>query len=335
MRRGVGVRGFFRGLTLFIGLGAVALAAPFAVYPVFLMHGLVMALFATSFNMLFGYAGLLSFGHAAFFGTAAYVASVLLKEYGLTTEIALAGAVSVSMFLGLVMGVLSIRRRGIYFAMVTLALAEVVHFLAQRIPGTGGENGYQGVPRGLLFGVVDLNSTLHLYFFVLLAVTVGLLIAYRALQSPFGMVLRGFRDNEQRVVSLGYRVNVHLLLAMVLSAGLAGLAGALKALIFQLAALSDLSWHSSGLVVLACLIGGVGTFAGPIIGGMALALIFSVLAEAGEWATLITGLIFIACVLLFRQGLMGSLPKLASALRQHRGTDNATLIPPARVRHDR
>lgn len=286
---------------------AAALGAPFVVYPVFLMLGLVMALFAAAFNLVFGYAGLLSFGHAAFFGVGAYVAAFLMKNLDVDAGSAIAASILASAVLGAVMGILAIRRRGIYFAMVTLALAEVVYFLALRWPATGGENGLQGVPRGSLFGFIDLGATLNLYFVVLSIVAVALFFLHRVINSPFGMVLRGFRDDEKRMVSLGYSVHRHLLLALTLSAALAGLAGSLKAIVFQFAALPDISWHMSGHVVLACLIGGVGTFAGPIIGGIVLALLQSMLAESGEWATLILGVVLIVCVHLFREGVLGSL----------------------------
>lgn len=294
-------------------LAAGALAAPFAIYPVFLMHGLVMALFAAAFNLLFGYAGLLSFGHAAFFGAGAYVTAFLMKGAGVGAETAIVASALVATVLGAAMGTLAVRRRGIYFAMVTLALAEVVYFLVLRVPATGGEDGLQGIPRGSLFGVIDLNSTFHLYYVVLAVVAIALLFLHRVIHSPFGMVLRGIRDNEQRAISLGYSVQRHLLLAMVLSAALAGLAGGVKALVFQFAALSDVSWHMSGLVVLACLIGGVGTFAGPIVGGIVLVMLQSMLAESGEWATLILGVAFIACVHLFRDGIAGSLQRALTA----------------------
>ncbi len=294
------------------GTTTVALGAPFVVYPVFLMFGLVMALFAAAFNLLFGYAGLLSFGHAAFFGVGAYVTAFLMKNLGVGAGSAILASMLVSAAMGIVMGLLAIRRRGIYFAMVTLALAEVVYFLALRWPATGGENGLQGVPRGMLLGLIDLNATLHLYFVILGIVALALLFLHRVIHSPFGMVLRGFRDNERRAVSLGYSVQRHLLVALALSAALSGLAGSLKALVFQFAALPDISWHMSGMVVLACLIGGVGTFAGPIIGGIILALLQSMLAESGEWATLILGVVFIACVHLFREGVVGSVHRLFS-----------------------
>ncbi len=296
---------------LVVALIALALVAPFFVYPVFLMEGLIWALFASAFNLLFGYAGLLSFGHAAFFGTAAYCTAFLLKQLGAPPEVAIVASVALSALLGAAFGGLALRHRGIYFAMVTLALAELIHFLAVRWPATGGENGLQGVPRGVLLSFIDLDRTRHLYFFVLAVTLAAFALVHRIVRSPFGMVLGAFRDNEQRIVSLGYQVRHHLILAMTLSAALSGLAGSLKVLVFQLAALPDVGWNTSGMVVLATLIGGTGTFLGPIVGGMVLALLQSLLAESGEWVTLILGLIFIACVHLFRDGIVGSLPRWA------------------------
>ncbi len=309
---------------------AAALAAPFLVYPVFLMLGLVMALFAAAFNLVFGYAGLLSFGHAAFFGVGAYATAFLMKNFDVGAGSAIAASMLASAVLGALMGVLAIRRRGIYFAMVTLALAEVVYFLAVRWPATGGENGLQGFPRGSLFGLIDLSSTLRLYFVILAIVAAALFFLHRVVNSPFGMVLRGFRDDEKRIVSLGYSVHRHLLLALTLSAALAGLAGSLKAIVFQFAALPDISWHMSGNVVLACLIGGVGTFAGPIVGGIVLALLQSMLAEFGEWATLILGVVLIVCVHLFREGVVGSLRHVFSSpqLAWRKGEDSAPVPEP-------
>ena len=296
---------------------ALFILAPFAIYPVFLMEALTMALFAAAFNLIFGYSGLLSFGHAAFYGVGAYATAFLLKDHGTSVEVALLASVAVSAALGAAIGALALRRRGIYYSMVTLALAEVIYFVALRWPATGGENGLQGVPRGTLFGLLDLNKTVTLYFVVLVIVLASLALIHRIIHSPFGMVLRGFSDNEQRTLSLGYEVRHHLLLAMTLSAALAGLAGALKVLVFQFATLSDLSWHMSGMVVLACLIGGSGTFWGPVVGGLAIALLHSLLAESGNWVTLIQGLIFIACVHLFRDGIAGTLNKWLRTRRAH------------------
>ena len=301
-------------LLLFVGVLAVA---PLAIYPVFLMEALTMALFAASFNLVFGYSGLLSFGHAAFYGVSAYATAFLIKDHGFSTELALLTAVAISGALGALFGLLALKRRGIYFSMVTLALAEVIYFIALRWPATGGEDGLQGVPRGALFGWLELNDTMTLYYVLLVMVLAALALIHRIIHSPFGLVLRGFCDSEQRTLSLGYEVQQHLMVVMTLSAALAGLAGGLKVLVFQFVTLSDLSWHLSGLVVLACLIGGTGTFWGPILGGIAIALLHSLLAESGSWVTLIQGVIFIACVQFFREGFVGTLSK---RLRNRRAT---------------
>ena len=301
-------------LLLFVGVLAVA---PLAIYPVFLMEALTMALFAASFNLVFGYSGLLSFGHAAFYGVSAYATAFLVKDHGFSTELALLTAVAISGALGALFGLLALKRRGIYFSMVTLALAEVIYFIALRWPATGGEDGLQGVPRGALFGWLELNDTMTLYYVLLVMVLAALALIHRIIHSPFGLVLRGFCDSEQRTLSLGYEVQQHLMVVMTLSAALAGLAGGLKVLVFQFDTLSDLSWHLSGLVVLACLIGGTGTFWGPILGGIAIALLHSLLAESGSWVTLIQGVIFIACVQFFREGFVGTLSK---RLRNRRAT---------------
>ncbi len=301
-------------LLLFVGVLAVA---PLAIYPVFLMEALTMALFAASFNLVFGYSGLLSFGHAAFYGVSAYATAFFVKDHGFSTELALLSAVAISGALGALFGLLALKRRGIYFSMVTLALAEVIYFIALRWPATGGEDGLQGVPRGALFGWLELNDTTTLYYVLLVMVLAALALIHRIIHSPFGLVLRGFCDSEQRTLSLGYEVQQHLMVVMALSAALAGLAGGLKVLVFQFATLSDLSWHLSGLVVLACLIGGTGTFWGPILGGIAIALLHSLLAESGSWVTLIQGVIFIACVQFFREGFVGTLSK---RLRKPRAT---------------
>lgn len=307
-------------LLLFVGVLAVA---PLAIYPVFLMEALTMALFAASFNLVFGYSGLLSFGHAAFYGVSAYATAFLIKDHGFSTELALLTAVAMSGALGALFGLLALKRRGIYFSMVTLALAEVIYFIALRWPATGGEDGLQGVPRGALFGWLELNDTMTLYYVLLVIVLAALALIHRIIHSPFGLVLRGFCDSEQRTLSLGYEVQQHLMVVMTLSAALAGLAGGLKVLVFQFATLSDLSWHLSGLVVLACLIGGTGTFWGPILGGIAIALLHSLLAESGSWVTLIQGVIFIACVQFFREGFVGTLSKRLRPARATRLPEQA------------
>ena len=253
-------------MAIFAGLLVFLLVAPFFLYPVFLMKVLCFALFACAFNLLLGYGGLLSFGHAAFFGSASYVSAHAAKVWGLTPELAILSGTVVAAVLGLVIGALAIRRQGIYFAMVTLAFAQMVFFFCVQAAFTGGEDGIQAVPRGRLFGVFDIASDRIFYFFVLAIVFVGLLIIYRIIHSPFGHVLKAIRENEPRSVSLGYRVNRYKLAVFVMSAALAGLAGATKALVFQLASLTDVYWTMSGEVVLMALLGGMGTVFGPIVG---------------------------------------------------------------------
>jgi len=284
---------------------AVALAAPYAVYPVFLMKGLCFALFAVSFNLLLGYTGLLSFGHAAFFGMAAYVLGHAMTRWGVTPELGLLAGTAAAGLMGLVFGFIAIRRQGIYFAMVTLALAQMVYFFCLQAPFTHGEDGIQAIPRGKLFGLLSLNEPHVLYYFVLAIFAAGCWIVWRAVHSPFGQVLRAIRENEPRATSLGYRTSHFKLAAFVLSASLGGLAGATKALVFQLASLTDVHWHTSGVVVLMTLLGGMGTALGPIAGAFVVVAIENSLAELGAWVTIIQGLIFIAVVLLFRRGLVG------------------------------
>lgn len=297
-------------------LAIAALAAPFFFYPVFLMQALCFALFASAFNLLFGYAGLLSFGHAAFFGSAAYVAGYTAKSMGFTPELAiLAGGIAAAL-LGFVIGGLAIRRTGIIFAMVTFALAEIVHFIAVQAPFTGGEDGLQSVPRGHLFGLIDLARPLNMYYFVLAIYVLGLAFIYRTVHSPFGQVLKGIRENESRAISLGYKVNRYKLLAFVLSAALSGIAGATKTLVMQFASLTDVHWHKSGEVVLMTLLGGVGTLAGPTLGAFLVVSLNEFLAALGEWVTFIIGAIFTLCVLTFRAGIIGELLPIIGKLRK-------------------
>jgi len=288
-----------------LALLACALAAPLMIYPVFLMKGLCFALFASAFGLLLGYVGLLSFGHAMFFGWSAYITAHAVKEWGLTPELAIGLGVLAAMTLGLIAGWLAIRRQGIYFAMITLALAQLMYFVALQAPFTRGEDGIQGVPRGHLFGLIDLGDTLTMYYFVLAVFVVALLFINRVVTSPFGQVLKAIRDNEPRAISLGYQVERYKLLAFVLSAGLAGLAGSLKCLVFQLASLTDVNWHMSGEVVLMTLLGGVGTVFGPTVGGFMVVTIQNYFAGIGSWVTIIQGVIFVICVLLFRSGMIG------------------------------
>jgi branched-chain amino acid transport system permease protein len=296
---------------LFGVLFVIGLVAPFAVYPTFLMKILCYALFACAFNLLLGFAGLLSFGHAAFLGTAGYVCGMMVRDVGVTPEVGiLAGTVAAGL-LGWLFGALAIRRTGIYFAMITLALAQMVFFLALQIKETGGEDGLQGVPRGHLFGVVDLSDNLAMYYLVFAIFCVGFFVIYRTIHSPFGQILKAIRENEPRAISLGYDVNKFKLIAFVISAALAGTAGATKTLVFQLASLSDVHWHASGEVVLMTLLGGLGTILGPIVGAATIVSLQTQLADSvGSWVTVIMGVIFVICVLSFRRGIVGELQAL-------------------------
>jgi branched-chain amino acid transport system permease protein len=300
---------------IFIGLAGLLLVAPLFLYPVFLMKVLCFALFACAFNLLLGYGGLLSFGHAAYFGMASYVSAYLAKN-----GVALAGmslppfdpalaiitGTAAAAILGLVFGALAIRRQGIYFAMITLALAQMVFFFSLQAPRfTGGEDGIQAVPRGRMFGVFDLADDRILYYVVAAIFLGGLLLIYRIIHSPFGQVLKAIRDNEPRAISLGYRVNHYKLMVFVLSAALAGLAGATKAIVFQLASLTDVHWTMSGEVVLMTLVGGMGTVFGPIVGAFVIVAMQNYLAHLGAWVTVVQGTIFVICVLLFREGIVG------------------------------
>lgn len=296
-----------RALLLGLLLVTALLAAPFAVYSVFLMKVLCFALFACAFNLLLGFTGLLSFGHAAFFGFAAYVAGHAAKVWGLGPASAVLAGTLTATALGALFGALAIRRQGIYFAMVTLALAQMVYFACLQAPFTGGENGLQAIPRGHLFGLLDLTPNLTLYYVVLAVVIAALALIWRIVHSPFGHVLQAIRENEARAVSLGYGVDRHKFLAFLLSATLSGLAGSLKALVFQVASLTDVDWHMSGEVVLMALIGGIGTVFGPAFGALVIVAIQDYFAAFGAWVTIIQGVIFIACVLAFRRGIWGAL----------------------------
>nr|WP_240517351.1 branched-chain amino acid ABC transporter permease [Paracoccus salipaludis] len=293
---------------LLLALGAVVLiGAPFVVYPVFAMTMLCFALFAAAFNLLLGYTGLLSFGHAAFFGGAAYFTAHAAKVWGWNPEFALALGILGATGLGLVIGAIAIRRQGIYFAMITLALAQMFYFFCLQVPFTHGEDGIQAVPRGLLFGFIDLNDTMTMYFFVLAVFVLGLLLIWRFVNSPFGMILKAIRENENRAVSLGYATAQYKLGAFVMSAALAGMAGGLKALVMQFATLTDVDWHMSGQVVLMTLIGGIGTLLGPVLGAGIVIALQNLLATSAFPVTIITGLVFMVCVMLFRRGLIGEL----------------------------
>jgi branched-chain amino acid transport system permease protein len=294
---------------VFVGLFALLCVAPFGIYPVFLMNVLCFALFASALNLLLGFNGLLSFGHAAFFGTASYISAHAAKEWHLTPELAILSGTAAAAVLGLLIGALAIRRQGIYFAMVTLAFAQMVYFVALQAPFTGGENGIQAVPRGKLFGMLDLSNDLALYFVVLVIAFAGMLLIYRVIHSPFGQVLKAVRDNEPRAISLGYKINRYKLLVFVLSATLAGLAGATKAIVFQLASLTDAHWTMSGEVVLMTLLGGMGTIFGPFVGAAVLVAIQNYFAGFGSWVTVIQGVIFVVAVLAFREGIVGVLSR--------------------------
>jgi len=292
-------------LSIWLVILLIAVAAPYIVYPIFLMKGLCFALFAVSFNLLLGYTGLLSFGHAAFFGMASYVLGHAMTRWGTTPEIAILAGTLAAGVMGLVFGAIAIRRQGIYFAMVTLALAQMVYFFCLQAPFTHGEDGIQAIPRGALFGLIPLDEPHSLYYLVLAVFAFGCWVVWRAIHSPFGQVLRAIRENEPRATSLGYRTSQFKLAAFILSASLAGLAGATKALVFQLASLTDVDWHTSGEVVLMTLLGGMGTALGPIAGAFVVVGIENWLAELGAWVTIIQGLIFMAVVLLFRKGIIG------------------------------
>ncbi|MEA3021542.1 MAG: branched-chain amino acid transport system permease protein [Alphaproteobacteria bacterium] len=315
----------------FLLMLAVIVVAPFFVYPVFLMKVLCFALFACAFNLLIGYGGLLSFGHALFFGWASYVAAHMAKIgvislpypagwrlWGwlviplppLSPELAILFGTAAAALLGLLAGWLAIRRQGIYFAMITLALAQMMFFFALQAKFTGGEDGIQAIPRGRLLGLIDLNDQIAMYGFVAVVFLAGFLLIYRVIHSPFGEVLKAIRENEARAISLGYKTEHYKLLAFVLSAALAGLAGATKAIVFQLASLTDVHWTMSGEVVLMTLVGGLGTVFGPVAGAVVIIGMQNYLASVGEWVTVIQGVIFVVCVLLFRRGIVGEIAHL-------------------------
>jgi len=295
---------------LMIGIAVALVIAPFVAYPVFVMKVLCFALFALAFNLLLGYGGLLSFGHAAYFGMASYVSAYTAKNWGLTPELAILAGTGIAALLGLAFGALAIRRQGIYFAMITLALAQMAFFFSLQTPRfTGGEDGIQAVPRGKLLGLFSLADDRALYWLVAAVFMGGLLLIYRVIHSPFGQVCKAIRDNEPRAISLGYRASQYKLAVFVLSAGIAGLAGATKAIVFQLASLTDVHWSMSGEVVLMTLVGGLGTVFGPIVGAIVIVSMQNFLATLGAWVTVVQGLVFVICVLLFREGIVGMISK--------------------------
>jgi branched-chain amino acid transport system permease protein len=323
-------QGASQAIAFALMLAALAIA-PFFAYPVFLMKALCFALFACAFNLLIGYGGLLSFGHAMFFGWAAYLAAYMAKVGAislpypaglhvwqwlaiplppLTPELAILFGTAVAALLGLVAGALAIRSQGIYFAMITLALAQMMYFFALQAPFTGGEDGIQAVPRGRLFGLISLSDDMTMYVVVLAIFLAGFLLIYRIINSPFGEVLKAIRENEARTISLGYKTDRYKLLAFVLSATLAGIAGATKAIVFQLASLTDVHWTMSGEVVLMTLVGGLGTVFGPVVGAFIIVGMQNYFAGFGEWVSVIQGVIFVVCVLLFRRGVIGEIAHL-------------------------
>jgi branched-chain amino acid transport system permease protein len=294
----------------FVLMAVALVVAPAVIYPLFLMKALCFALFACAFNLLIGYVGLLSFGHALFFGWASYVAAHAAKVWGFPPELAILTATAAAAGLGFIAGAIAIRRQGIYFAMVTLALAQMMYFFAVQAPFTGGEDGIQSVPRGKLFGFINLADQMTMYAFVAILFLLCFLLIYRIIHSPFGEVLKAIRENEPRAISLGYKTDRYKLAAFVLSAALTGVAGGTKALVFQLASLTDVNWPMSGEVVLMNLVGGLGTVFGPVVGAFIIIAMQNYLATFGQWVLVIQGAIFVTCVMLFRRGIVGELANL-------------------------
>jgi len=295
------------GLPLLI---AALVAVPFVpqlIYPIFLMKVMCFVLFACAFNLLLGHAGIVSFGHAAFFGSSAYITGYALRDLGLTTEVAILAGVLFSATLGALFGALAIRRQGIYLAMITLALAQLVYFSFLQAPFTGAEDGMQPIPRGKLFGLIDLNDDTSLYFLVLACTGAGLWLVHRIVHSPFGQILRAIREHEPRTRSLGYAVERYKITAFALSAGLSGLAGSLKCVVFRLASLTDVHWHMSGDVILMTVLGGMNSVFGPAIGAIIISALRHYFDALGAWVTIMVGLVFIFCVLVFRRGVLGEL----------------------------
>ncbi|WP_428605241.1 branched-chain amino acid ABC transporter permease [Sedimenticola sp.] len=296
-----------KGFVVALVVLGILLALPQFVYPVFLMKAMCFALFACAFNLLLGFTGLLSFGHAAFFGSASYISAYALKAWGLTPELAILLATLNASVMGFLFAYVAIRRQGIYFAMITLALSQMVFFAALQFPFTGGEDGIQGVPRGVLLGLIELTDNQSLYYFVLAIFLLGLYVVWRTIHSPFGQILKAIRENEPRAMSLGYRVEYYKMIAFVISATLSGLAGGTKALVVQVASLTDITWQMSGEVVLMTLLGGMGTIFGPAVGAVMVMSLQNYLSWLGSWVTIIVGAIFVICVLAFRRGVVGEI----------------------------
>lgn len=294
----------------FLVMAAFFIVAPVAIYPVFLMKVMCFALFACAFNLLIGYGGLLSFGHAMFLGTAGYISAHAAKVWGFNPEFAILVGTAASCLLAVVTGFLAIKRQGIYFAMITLALAQMMFFFYLQAPFTGGEDGIQAVPRGMLFGVFDLHSVTNMYILVLVIFLASFLGIWRIVTSPFGQILKAIRENEDRATSLGYDTDRYKHLAYILSGTLSGLAGSVKALVFQLASLTDVHWGMSGEVVLMTLVGGLGTLFGPVVGAAIIITMQNYLAQLGAWVTVVQGVIFVVCVLAFRRGIVGELSNI-------------------------
>ena len=294
----------------FVVMLAIFAAAPLVVYPVFMMKVMCFALFTCAFNLLIGFGGLLSFGHAMFLGTAGYIAAHTTKVWGFPPELAILAGTFAAFVLGVVTGLLAIRRQGIYFAMITLALAQMIYFFYLQAPFTHGEDGIQSVPRGRLFGFIDLTNIFAMYYTVLVVFFAGFVLIWRTIHSPFGQVLKAIRENEPRAISLGYDTTHYKFQAYVLSATLAGLAGATKAIVFQLASLTDAHWTMSGEVVLMTLLGGLGTLFGPVVGALIIITMENYLAHLGAWVTIAQGVIFVICVLTFRRGVIGEIANL-------------------------
>ncbi|MCB1414044.1 MAG: branched-chain amino acid ABC transporter permease [Xanthobacteraceae bacterium] len=304
-------RAFSDEMIAFVVMAALLAAVPFTdIYPFFVMQALCFALFACAFNLLIGYGGLLSFGHAMFLGTAGYFTAHALKVWGLSPELGIVFGIIGAAGLSIITGLIAIRRLGIYFAMITLALSQLVYFIYLQVPFTHGEDGIQGIPQGMLFGIFDLSQPTTLYYVILIAFLLGFLLIYRSINSPFGEVLKSIRENEQRAISLGYKADHYKLVAFILSGTLSGFAGALKVFVAQNASLTDVHWTMSGEIVLMTLVGGLGTVFGPVVGAFIIVAMQQYLAGFGQWVTVIQGAVFVVCVLTFRRGIVGELAHL-------------------------